>query len=431
MYLASNQWYYRWVQRHEFTMANSHCTKQMNTTEWMEIKHTQFLPNEMQFIALHCKSIQNDDGTLNRNFVWNDDEIPIHLRKDRKQIVPKDRKKRQTIFVKDLFTTRDLTKRFATAMPLLHGNAFIDIPERYWKCLLILPGAPSKKEMAWHKKNCPNLVVLANETAWQTQEVFDIWTKHKMSIIQRVRNYLKQPLDTPHVNYIDHQVNHVSANSKQNVLNLLQNAHIWTRFYPKKSTHHVQAVDKHIGVCMQDKIKLAAYVKCQQQQDKIMKGQKVKKMNLSETRKFVAAAVQKSFIDICRNHKSAIISAFNHSGLHHITPRIWGGHDGMKVSERVRRACSIESATENFGVFEAGSNDKEENEDDDLMMDDERNDRPNVREDAEEAIEYDAEANRLRNHNISNNDEEYEIREPPKKKRKVCQRKVTDFFGKK
>merc|ERR1712062_802502 len=123
-----------------------------------------------------------------------------------------------------------------------------------------------------------------------------------------------------------------------------------------------------------------------------------------------------------RKHKKLIISAFNPSGLHHILPRVWGGYDDMKVSKKIFNACLVENKwLKNNEVTNKVTMAVEEviefDEEKEIILDDA------IIEEEEEMSEKEMEKymNRRRNYNV---------KEPPRKKRKI-ESKITNYFSKK
>ena len=371
--LGSMSWYYAFIARYGLGPANNWSTKDMTQSEWLKIKFDEFVPSEMAFITLLSRKYPDilcKRGILKRTLCWNDDEFPFVFMRKRKQIESLNAKEKVRTKIKNVATTRDPTKRFCTLSPFVNADAFTTIPERFAICLVILPGSMSKAEAARYKRLYPQLRAACNDKAWMTQEVWEFWSFEKMDIIQRVRNYLKQKRDFPHLNWMDNQPQHVSAESVQSIDSELENNNFYYRFFPKNSTMHVQMVDQHIGRSIQQKLQRSVYDVLSKQNRKRLMGQRVEKICLPEMRAMTMKFVNEAFAEVIHNEKDMIYKAFNEYGLNTFSNRVWGGYDGMKGKPWVFEVCEQDICDE---TMRESGNGKEEacDSDDDSKSDEE------------------------------------------------------------
>eukprot|EP01083_Nonionella_stella_P143511 446228_1 len=328
LFPASNGWFYGFIGRKDKRMKYSYCTKDMTVDEWICIKFNVFLPTEISFLcSLQNPAIFDEHHRLKRILTWNDDEVPLDFYRRRKQISESDIKKAQMVLVKQIFSTRDITKRFATLLPFINGDAFRTIPFSFAKLGIILPGSISASERRYYEQHCPNLATFSNKRAWMEQQVWDEWSEVKLRVIRRVRRHLKQADTIPHFNYLDMQPNHASQDTIEHINPRLEREFVYVRNYPAKSTLHCQAVDRHFGRCLQTKANKAISNIIKKQHNKLMMGQSIHKITLPEMRKKTCVIMQKVFMETIKEHKHLQLSAFDSSGLNYYPHKVFGGFE--------------------------------------------------------------------------------------------------------
>ena len=111
---ASYTWYYAFLSRQKLLNLSLSSTKKMTKTEWKQRMST-WLPQERFYLLSNHADAISGDGYINRNLVFNMDEVPIQFEK-------RSRKHATTIENKDVrlkhhkANTGDADKRFATIL---------------------------------------------------------------------------------------------------------------------------------------------------------------------------------------------------------------------------------------------------------------------------------------------------------------------------
>ena len=333
-------YFYGWITRNNKCMRYSYCKKDMSVDEWSDIKFNEFLPNELNYLySLQNPDIFDDNGVLRREITWNDDEIPLDLFRKRKQITDLEKVAGNLLMVKHITTTRDVNKRFCTISPFINGDGYRSVPERLAKGLVIMPGTISPSERKHYQRNHPHLHVVSNKKSWMAQDIWNEWSLMKMRIVCRAREILRQSKEFPHFNYVDQQPNHTSEETIDYVVPPLMDNNLFVRNYPAKSTLHSQPCDRHVGRTIQQKVYDNAFQLLKVQNRSRMKGMVIEKIRLPELRKYFAKWIEKSFMDLIRNHKHLQDSALDASGINYYSTHIYSlfNHIVSKKPEKMMK----------------------------------------------------------------------------------------------